>query len=409
MAAGVLQDVTLGYQLLWNAQRQVAGVKLNLEVLPFRSVDAAYLLAALQSAWHPKAPGLILSTTDATLLAELLKLDLGALVQLAVPADLLNDHTLARQVNQAKQRGLQLVWHGQPGQTPLPGQAVSFAQQIIGLSPEQALMALRVALHRQHGGESQPSARLNSPVHPHQIVDSVPSQVLAKHCLDEQGARAVIGWPIEDVIYAYQQARIQPSLANLRRLIQALETDASMDQVEQLLGQDPVLAYRLLRYVNSAGLGFDRSVDSLRQGLMVLGLSHTAGWLRELLAQASQDLDLEPFRQSLALRARFMALLLDAGEGDALRRELSLCGLLSQIDWLVGESMASALRAIPLPTRVAEALLSQEGPYWPFLAMASALEHPYPNTPQDLCAQHSFDLEEVNLTLLRSLAELRAA
>jgi c-di-GMP-related signal transduction protein len=179
--------------------------------------------------------------------------------------------------------------------------------------------------------------------------------------------------------------------------------------VEQQLGQDPVLVYRFLRYVNSAGLGFDRAIDSLRQGLMVLGLSRTASWLRELVPQASQDQDLEPIRQGLALRARFMALLLDAGESDALRRELSLCGLLSHIDWLVGESMASALRAIPLPTRVTEALLSQEGPYWPFLAMATALENPYPTPPEDLCAQHSFDLEEVNLTLLRSLAELRAA
>jgi c-di-GMP-related signal transduction protein len=198
-------------------------------------------------------------------------------------------------------------------------------------------------------------------------------------------------------------------LATLRGVLQAIEADASMDQVEQQLGQDPVLVYRFLRYVNSAGLGFDRAIDSLRQGLMVLGLSHTANWLRELLPQASQDQDLEPIRQSLALRARFMALLLDAGESDALRRELSLCGLLSHIDWLQGESMANALRSLPLPVRITEALLSQEGPYWPFLAIASAMENPYPTPPKDLCAQHSFDLEEVNLTLLRSLAELRAA
>jgi hypothetical protein len=409
MAAGVLQDLTLGYQLLWNAQRQVAGVRLDLEVLPMRSVDVARLLAALQSAWHPKAPTLILSTTNIELLAELLKLDLGPLVQLAVPADLLNDNALANQVTLAKKRGLQLVWQGQPGQTPLPAQAASFAQQIISLSPEQALMALRVSLHRQHGNEPQPGARLSSPVQAHQIVDSIPSQLLARHCLDEQRASAVIGWPMEDVLYAYQQARIPPSLATLRGVLQAIEADASMDQVEQQLGQDPVLVYRFLRYVNSAGLGFDRAIDSLRQGLMVLGLSRTANWLRELVPQASQDKDLEPIRQGLVLRARFMAMLLDAGESDALRRELSLCGLLSHVNWLLGESMTSALRAIPLPARITEALLSQEGPYWPFLALASALENPYPTPPEDLCAQHSFDLEEVNLTLLRSLAELRAA
>jgi hypothetical protein len=409
MPAGVLQDVTLGYQLLWNAQRQVVGVRLNLEVLRFHSVDAARLLAALLSAWHPMAPMLILCTTDISLLAELLKLDLGPLVQLAVSADLLNDHALAQQVTQAKLRGLALVWQGQPGQTPLPAHAANFAQQMVSLSPEQALMALRASLHRKHGSKPLPGAHLSSPVLAHQIVDSVPSQVLVRHCLDEQHASAVVGWPMEDVLYAYQQARIPPGIATLCGVLQAIEADASMDQVEQQLGQDPVLAYRFLRYVNSAGLGFDRAIDSLRQGLMVLGLSRTASWLRELVPQASQDQNLTPIRQGLALRARVMALLLDAGESEALRRELALCGLLSHIDWLLGENMASVLRAIPLPTRVTEALLSQEGPYWPFLAVASALENPYPTPPEDLCAQHSFDLEEVNLALLSSLAELRAA
>jgi hypothetical protein len=331
------------------------------------------------------------------------------MVHLVVSADLLNERTFSQLVTQAKQRGMQLVWQGQPGQTPLPAQAASFLQHIISLSPEQALQALRVSLHHRHGCTPESNARLSSPVHAHQIVDGVPSQVLARHCLDEQGAHAVIGWPMEDVLYAYQQARIQPSASTLRSLLQAIEADASLDQVEQQLGQDPVLAYRFLRYVNSAGLGLDRVIDSLRQGLSVLGLSRAASWLRELLPQASQDADLEPIRQGLALRARFMARLLDAGEGDALRRELFLCGLLSHIDWLLGESMTSALRAVPLPPRVTEALLSQDGPYWPFLAIASALENPYPTPTQNLCALHSFDLDEVNLTLLHSLAELRAA
>jgi c-di-GMP-related signal transduction protein len=280
-------------------------------------------------------------------------------------------------------------------------------QHIISLSPEQALLALRVSRQNQHDSRPESNELLSSPVHAHQIVDRVPSQVLVKHCLDEQAAYAVIGWPTEEVLYAHRQGRLQPDAATLRCVLQAIEENASMEQVEQQLGQDPVLVYRFFRYVNSAGLGLDRAIDSLRHGLTVLGLSRTASWLRELLASASQNADLKPIRQSLALRARFLALLLDAGESDALRRELSLCGLLSRIDWLLGESMASALRGLPLPTRVTEALLSQEGPYWPFLALANALENPYPTPVPVICAKYSFDLEEVNLTLLGSLAELR--
>jgi hypothetical protein len=406
MAAGVLQDVTLSYQVLWNAQRQVAGIKLNLEVLPGRQIEAVHLLTALQSAWHAKAPKLLLSTANAPLLAALLRLDLKPTMQLVVSAELLKDSTVERLVTSAKQRSLHLVWQGQPGQTPLLGQTATFAQQIVTLSPEQALMALRVSRHSRRGG-GPPPGHLNSPVQAHQMVENLPSLVLAKHCLDEQRACAVIGWPVDDVLNTYQHARIQPSLTTVRAVLKAIETDISIDVLEPLLAQDPVLAYRFLRYVNSAGLGFDRAIDSLRQGLMVLGLSHTASWLRELAPQASQDVDFEPLRQGLALRSQFMSLLLDAGENDALRRELALCGLLSHIDWLLGESMASALRALPLHARITEALLSKEGPYWPFLAIARALENPYPTPPQTLCAQHSFDLEEVNRVLLQTLAALK--
>jgi c-di-GMP-related signal transduction protein len=109
----------------------------------------------------------------------------------------------------------------------------------------------------------------------------------------------------------------------------------------------------------------------------------------------------------MVLRARFMAELLDAGESEALQRELYLCGLLSQIDLLLFEPMASALHAAPFPSRVKEAILSQDGPYWPYLDIATAVETPLLEVTQTRCATHGFDLEDVNLALLRTLAGLK--
>jgi c-di-GMP-related signal transduction protein len=99
--------------------------------------------------------------------------------------------------------------------------------------------------------------------------------------------------------------------------------------------------------------------------------------------------------------------LLNAGEGEALKRELYLCGLLSQIDLLLGEPMPSALHAIPLPERVTSAIVGQSGPYWPYLEIATALETPHTVTTRALCATHGFDEEDVNRALLRTLAALR--
>lgn len=406
MAAGVLHDVSLGYQLLWNAQRQLAGVELTLAARPGNSLNAGHLLTTLSELWGPQAPALWLRTPSASLLVNLLDLTPPALAQVQVQADMLNDPAIAQRVQRAQQRGMQLVWRGESGQTLMPAFAACFGQGIVNLTTDDALMALRVS-RQLHTSNKQPGLHAASPVRAGQIYDGVASRALAAHCLDEQAATALLGWPVDDVLFSHRQARVQPGQQTIRRLIKAIEAEASMDDLERLLGDEPLLAYHFLRYTNSAGLGLRHEIDALRQGLLVLGLSRTRTWLLEQLPHAAQDLNLQPVRQSMVLRACFMAELLDAGESEALKRELYLCGLLSQIDLLLGEPMGSALRAIHLPSRVKEALLSQSGPYWPYLDLAMGVEAPFLETTRARCSQHGFDPEDVNLALLRTLAALK--
>ena len=405
MAAGVLHQVVLGYQLLWNAKRQVAGVAVTLDAPP-GALDVGHLLDAINAIWRPSAPSLLLRTPSATLLTGLLSLAPPALAQVEVDSHLLGDPTIEKQVRHAQQRGLQLVWHGAPGQHLLPALAPCFVQSILNLSTDDALTALRVSLRRLHGSEQTSGLRSGSPVRADQVYDGIASRALAEHCLDERGAAALLSWPMEDVLYSYRQSRIQPSQRTLQTLINAISADASMDKIEHWLCEDPMLVYRFLRYTNSVGLGLNRDIDSLRQGLLVLGLTRTKSWLQELLPNATQDLNLQPVRQAMVLRARFMAELLEAGESTALKRELYLCGLLSQIDLLLGEPMPGALRALPLPDRVKDALLTQDGAYWPYLELATLVETPFPDNTRKRCAHHGFDLEDVNLALLRTLAQI---
>jgi hypothetical protein len=369
-------------------------------------LNAGHLLATLGELWGPQAPALLLRTPSASLLAGLLDLTPPALAQVEVQADMLNDPTIAQRVQRAQQRGLQLLWRGESGQPLMPVFAGCFAQGIVSLTADDALLALRVSRQLQ-GSNNRPALHTASPVSAHQIYDGVASRALAAHCLDEQAAAALLGWPVDDVLYSHRQTRVQPSQHTIRCLVKAIEAEASMDDLERLLGNEPLLAYHYLRYTNSAGLGLRHEIDALRQGLLVLGLSRTKTWLQEQLPHATQDANLQPVRQAMVLRACFMAELLDAGESEALKRELYLCGLLSQIDVLLGEPMASVLRAIHLPSRVKQALLSQDGPYWPYLDLAMCVESPLLEDTPERCSQHGFDLEEVNLALLRTLAVLK--
>lgn len=403
MTPSALGSVSLGYQLLWNPLRRLRGVQLFVGLDDTAVVDARHLLSAIEALWTAQAPILLLSIQSARLLADILDNAPASSPWIEVHDTYLRDPAMAQKLSQAHRRGLRMIWRGEPGQRPGAALAPCFLRTILSLTAEEALAGLRVSL-RKHNGSVAPRP---SPVRADQIYESVASRVLAEHCLDEQGAWAVAGWPVDEVLHGYRQKRIQPGRRALVQLIAAIDADDSLDHLEQSLSDEPILAYCFVRYINSAGLCLRTEIESIRHGLMVLGVSEVRAWLQEQLPHANSDLNLQPVRTAIALRARLTGNLLDAGQGDNLRREISLCGLLSQIDLLLGEPLHEALARLQLPTRITSALLSHSGPYVSYLDIAAALESSDTQATRALCAAHEMDLENVNRTLLRTLSQAR--
>jgi c-di-GMP-related signal transduction protein len=242
---------------------------------------------------------------------------------------------------------------------------------------------------------------------PGEIYEAVASRVLAEHCLDQQGVWGVAGWPLEDVLHGYRHHQIQPGHRVIVNLVEAIDADDSVEHIEHLLSDEPILAYRFLRYANSAGLGLRSEIESIRAGLVTLGLTKLRVWLMEQLPRATSDLNLYPVRTAMVVRARLMESLLEAGDSDDLRREVYLCGLLSQIDLMLGESLSTALARIPLQERITAALLGHSGPYQPYLDIACAMELPHTAATHALCASHQLGMEAVNRALLRTLCQAK--
>lgn len=408
MASTILGSISLGYQPLWSQLRQLCGVQLFVGV--DAHIDALHLLEALDELWSVQAPVLLLSVQSPRLLRDILEHAPANSPWIEVHETQLHDPAMAPRVQQAHQRGMKLVWRGEPGARPGGALAPCFLRTMVTLTAEEALTSLRVSL-RKHNGTDAAQARhlanLSSPVLPGQIYEAVASRVLAEHCLDEQRAWGVAGWPMEDVLHGYRHRQIQPGQQTITRLVEAIDADDSVEHIELILSEEPILAYRFLRYANSAALGRRTDIDSIRQGLMVLGLSLLRSWLLEQLPHASGDLNLQPVRTTLALRAHLMNHLLDAGDGDDLRREVYLCGLLSQMDLMLGEPLNAALARLPLSQRITSAILDHSGPYMPYLDVAAALESPNTQATRALCDLHQMNSEEVNRALLRTLSQIR--
>ena len=307
-------------------------------------------------------------------------------------------------MRKAQQRGVRLLWRGEAGQPPAAELQGLFHKTLRTITPHDALAALRAALQRTHdGGSAGPGAWI-SPIVPGALYEGLASQALVEHALDHQAVWGVAGWPTEEMLYGYRYKQIQPARQLLLDLVHAIDADESLEALEHRMGNEPLLTYRFLRYANSAALSLRTEIGSVRQGLMTLGYSRLRAWLMEQMPHASSDANLQPIRAAIVLRARIMERLADAGIEDDLRREVFLCGIFSQVDLLLGENLGAALHRLPLPGRVASAILGQTGPYAPWLEVASALESGATKVIRDVCRAHDLQTDEVNRALLRSLA-----
>ncbi|RYF24136.1 MAG: HDOD domain-containing protein [Comamonadaceae bacterium] len=396
MVQSVLGSLVLGYRPLWNAARKLAGIQLYVHSDGATLVDAAHLLRTLQEQWTASSPPLLLSAQTRQLLCDLLEHAPRGSPWIEVRGDWLSDSAIHQRVQAAHQRGLKLVWRGDIAQVPEPEVARCFDNSLLSLSPGDAVGALQAGA----------ASRRPSPVIAGQVYENLPSRALMEHCLDRHHAMAVAGWPVEDVLYGMRHHPLQPAHDTVLKLMKAIDAEQSLEAFEDILGEEPLLAYRFMVYTNSAALGLRTGVDSLRRGLVMMGYASLKRWLSDQLPHSATDPNLQPIREAMVIRAKLTERLLDAGVENELRREVYLCGLLSQLDELLGEPLGAILRRLPLSERIYDAAVLRTGPYAASLEMACALETEDPGAIRQLCETHELGLEHVNRSLLRVLSDL---
>ncbi|MEJ8826260.1 HDOD domain-containing protein [Variovorax humicola] len=405
MAQSVLGSVSLGYRPLWGRHRALAGVQLFVHE-DGEGVDGHHLLRMLSELRSAESPELLLSLRSRNLLSGLLEHAASGDPLIEVPLAWLDDARLRAGVQHAHKRGARLVARGDTTHSPPDDVARCFHRRVTTLSAADAASALRAALRaREAAAVGRFSARVEgSPVAANSIVDGVASKALADHALDQQGAWAIAGWPADDALHRYAGQPVPPSRRAIVQTLTALDSEPSFERIEQLLGEEPTLAYRLLVYLNSAGLGLRSGIASLRHGFMMLGYRSLGAWLAEQLGHASEDVDLYPVNATMVLRGHLMEHLMDAGVEDDLRREVYLCGLFAQLDQILDEPLRTSLSRIPLSDRIVSAVVSRSGPYAPSLQAALALESEDPASIRSVRDLYGLTAEDVNRALLRTLS-----
>jgi c-di-GMP-related signal transduction protein len=196
---------------------------------------------------------------------------------------------------------------------------------------------------------------------------------------------------------------LNPAQAIILQLMQMVQNNEDIPKLESVLKRDPALTYKLLRFINSAGFGAGREIQSLRQAISMLGYAPLYRWLTLLLATASTSGYSPVLMETAVVRGRLTELLgqkaLARGEGE----NLFVAGMFSLLDRLLGLPMKEVLDTIGLPDEVVRALLTRGGMYGPYLALAEACEL-NSNLVASLAASLGISPAEVNKAHLSALA-----
>jgi len=180
-----------------------------------------------------------------------------------------------------------------------------------------------------------------------------------------------------------------PSRQNLIRLLQQILGDTEIADIEETVKHLPELGYKLIRLVNSAGMGLRHRVESLSHALVLLGRRRLQRWLQVMLFAQDGSADFpSPLLTLAAARGRLMELMAsnvtaDAGYAD----RAFMTGILSLLDTLIGAPLADILAPLPLQDDVRDALLWRSGDLGRLLSLTEALEHDEPAEVARLAGQ----------------------
>ncbi|WP_082755084.1 EAL and HDOD domain-containing protein [Variovorax sp. PAMC 28711] len=192
--------------------------------------------------------------------------------------------------------------------------------------------------------------------------------------------------------------------ASLISLMNMVMREADIHEIEDLLKREPTVAFKLLRYINSAGFGRKTEIGSFRHAVLTVGMKRLFRWTAVLVASTAAG-SVAPAAGTLAIvRGRVMELLalgtLSPAEADL----AFVTGMFSMLDLLLGMPLADALALVNLPASVSDAVLRNDGPFARYLGIARGCESADEATLEILSARYGIPVARMTAAHLEALA-----
>lgn len=177
--------------------------------------------------------------------------------------------------------------------------------------------------------------------------------------------------------------------ANLNLYMQIIsklnDNDSNIDEISNLILHDISLTYKLLRYINTMNFDIPKSVSSVKQAIVLIGMRELNKWMRILMLQNISDQSssgrvkaLVSYSMSRAKMCELLAIRTGYPNGD----EHFFVGLFSLLDAIMKRKWDDILPMFPFSDEVAKTLQGEKTELTPYMELAIATER--------------FDMEKIN-------------
>lgn len=202
-----------------------------------------------------------------------------------------------------------------------------------------------------------------------------------------------------------EQPTVSANHIRLFELLNLIQKDADITELVNVFKLDPMLTYKFLRYINSAGGGLVNKVDTIEHAIAVLGQKKLYRWLTLLLYGGEtvnpQD---RALMENAMVRGRMTESLGGAAFSAMELDNLFIAGFFSLLDVLLRVPMEQALAQLNLSEELVQALVHKQGKYAPYLELAIACEQlDQRERIAELAAGCGLDVQRVNLAHLDAM------
>ncbi|GGK63575.1 EAL and HDOD domain-containing protein [Amphritea balenae] len=230
---------------------------------------------------------------------------------------------------------------------------------------------VKIDIQRHTEDELKHMVNFCKPYHVDLLADKVETQDDFRRCI-ELGFNLFQGFflcrPVE-----VKGKKLGSSKALIFELLAELENpNANAASVEQIVINDPVMAYKILKLVNSAAFSTPKQIESISHAISLIGMEQVKKWATLFMLSGQSGKPVELTRMML-IRGRMCELLAEMLSYES-PMNFFMVGLLSQLDAMMDMEMTELLQQVPLNDEIKEAILSQKNKMGHILSEVSLYE-----------------------------------